>query len=316
MTNSFTNNSTSHHFTFTFIIATHSLATTFFCIFTIFGHSVVLHKQHRSSWPPLTQSISLISQPSSHHCVSNYISRSVPVNNNYVVVPYTTSPNVYHHQQQQQQQGPAVVPVPQPALAAQPIVPDVPHYVHPTKTVIPSGPPQVFIQPPHHSHPYITHAPHQYQPHHLPSYPTVSYAPSHPGNGLSFGPGHGYNYYQPTLDFFGPYARHPSLLDSYVPSNLIYSKSRQHYNQFYAHPQVGLAPQQTHPHIEPDHSPIYNTIAYSTEQKPVVVPPPATSPLTKRESTVLRAAKPTALTKLENVKFVKKSNWRVLLASN
>lgn len=213
---------------------------------------------------------------------------------------------MYHHQQQQQQQavGPAPVQPSPPSLAAQPIVPEVPHYVHPTKNLVPNGPPQVFIQPPHqHTQSFVPH-PHQ----HLSSYPALSYAPTHPGNAFAYNHGHNYNYYQPSLDLFGQYSRHTSLLDSYVPSNVIYNKARQLYNPYFSQSH-SPAPAQiiSHPHhhqIDHDNS-IYNTIAYSTEQKPVVVAPPSKQPLAKRESTVLRAAappaKPTTLTKVENI---------------
>lgn len=86
----------------------------------------------------------------------------------------------------------------------------------------------------------------------------------------------------------------------------MYSKARQVFNPYYSQSQApvpsSIIPQA---HIESEHSPVYNTIAYSTEQKPVVVPPPQPS---KRESTVLRATtgpiKPTSLTKMENLKKI------------
>lgn len=257
----------------------------------------------------------------SHHCPFS-ISRSLPANN-YVVVPYANGPNVYHHQQQQQQyqqqqyhqqqqqqqqqppEPPTAEPSPAPVLptlAAQPIVPEIPHYVHPTKPVIPSGPPppQVYYPQPHPTHSFVG-------PSHPQAYPTVSYAPSYPTHGLNFNHGHNYNYYTPSLDFFGQYSRHTSLLDSYVPSSVIYNKARQIYNPYFHHHSHGPSPIIPQGHaIESEHSPIYNTIAYSTEQKPVVVPaPPSFGQPTKRESTVLKAAaapvKPTALTKIESV---------------
>lgn len=211
------------------------------------------------------------------------ISRSVPVNN-YVVVPYAQSaapPSVYHHHQ--------------PALATQPIVPEVPHYVHPTKTVpVPSGPQIYYQQSPHHQqHSYI-------QSTQIPAYAPVQYSHTYPsGNRGPFS----HYYSTPSLDLFGQYSRHTSLLDSYVPSNLVYSKARQVFGPYYGNSHVP-SPIIPHGHqIDAEHSPIYNTIAYSTEQKPVVVPPP--SKVTKRDSTILRPAtapvnnKPTTLTKVE-----------------
>lgn len=245
----------------------------------------------------------------SHLLKPFYNFRSVPVKN-YVVVPYSPVPHVYHHQQQPQpQEGPVdQPPTTTTSLAAQPIVPDVPHYVHPThKTVIPSGPPPQLFYHPSHAHSYPS-------PHH-PSYPaTVPYAPSYLSHGPVFPHGHNYNYYTPSLDLFGQYSRHTSLLDSYVPSSLVYAKARQvfgspYYNHAHSTPAIH------HPAIIPrgissaavEYSPAYNTIAYSTEQKPVVVPPPSAQ-VQKRESTVLKAAAPlkpnkpaVAITKMDSV---------------